>query len=475
MGSSSVKSLLYTIRLVLGNRFSRLLLSRLVSPCPHGRGTKLNHAIDYMVGEGLGPLSLCRVEGWALKFITSLMAMTVKADFEAFKVYAKNPSVRRGLALVLKGIAKYGITVPQKLPAPFLIVWNFTNMCNLRCKHCYQRADRPLPDELTLEEKLRVVDQLDRADVPAIAFSGGEPLIHPDFLPVAREAASRGMYVAVATNGTVITRDYAKKLKEAGVQYVEVSLDSPDPKKHDDFRGAQGSWERAVRGARNCVEEGIATGVAMTLTKANYHEIEEMVDFCEGLGVRRVVFFNFIPTGRGADIASWDLTPDEREEALRTICKLATSRKIEVVSTAPQLARVALQESFGKVTVPTHFSVAADPGTLALAEFIGGCGAGRIYAAVEPNGDVTPCVFMPIKVGSLRERGFEEIWSSSPILLQLRDRDSFEGPCGRCGYRYVCGGCRARAYAYTGRVTAPDPGCINFKLTGSVVPKVSGE
>jgi len=461
----SVKSLLYTTRLVLGNRFSRFLLSRMASPCPHGRGIRLNHALDYVVSEAKAPLSLCRVEGWALKFVTSLMTRVVKADFEAFKSYAKDPSVRKGLVLVLRGIAKYGITVPQKLPAPFLIVWDFTNACNLRCKHCYQNADKPLLDELTLEEKLMVVDQLDRADVPAVAFSGGEPLIHPHFLPVAREVASRGMYVAVATNGTAITRDLAKKLREAGVQYVEVSLDSPNTQKHDEFRGVQGSWERAVRGVRNCVEEGITTGVAMTLTKANFHEIGEMVDLCEDLGVKRVIFFNFIPTGRGADIASWDLTPDEREEALRTIYRLAVSRKIEVVSTAPQLARVALQESSGKVVAPTHFVVGADPGTLALAEFIGGCGAGRIYAAVEPNGDVTPCVFMPIKVGSLREQSFEEIWNTSPVLLRLRDRDSFEEPCGKCGYRYVCGGCRARAYAYTGRVTAPDPGCINFKLT----------
>ncbi len=443
-------------------------MGRMTLDCPHGRGTKLDHALDYMVGEDATPLSLCRVEGWALKFVMWLMARAAKADFEAFKNYAKNPSVRKGLVLVLKGIAKYGITVPQKLPAPFLVVWNFTNMCNLKCKHCYQNADKPLPDELTLEEKLMVIDQLDGAGVPAIAFSGGEPLIHPHILLVVREAVSRGMYVAVATNGTAITRGLARELKEAGVHYVEVSLDSPNPRKHDDFRGVQGSWERALEGLRNCVEEGIATGVAMTLTKANYHEIEEMVDLCEGLGVKRVIFFNFIPTGRGADIANWDLNPDEREEALKTIYRLALSRKIEVVSTAPQLARVALQESCGKVTAPTHFIVGADSGTLALAEFIGGCGAGRIYAAIEPNGDVTPCVFMPIKVGSLRERRFDEIWRTSPIFLQLRDRDSFEEPCGRCSYRYVCGGCRARAYAYMGRVTAPDPGCINFKLAKSL-------
>lgn len=387
---------------------------------------------------------------------------------EIFKEYIKIPSVRRGLALVLEGIAEYGITVPQKLPAPFLVVWNFTNMCNLKCKHCYQRADKSMPDELALNEKIAVVDQLDRAYVAALAFSGGEPLIHPDFFAVARKASSRGMYISVATNGTMITRELARKLKEVGVNYVEISLDSSNPRRHDNFRGVSGAWEKAVRGIRSCVEEGLATGVAVTLTKMNYDEMEEIVDLCEDLGVKRVIFFNFIPTGRGSDIVSWDLTCDEREEALKTIYKLAISRKLEVMSTAPQLARVALQESCGRTVAPTHFAMGSDPGTLALAEFIGGCGAGRIYAAIEPNGDVTPCVFMPIKVGNLRHESFEDLWNKSPIFLKLRERSAFEEPCGRCQYRFVCGGCRARAYAYVGYITGPDPGCINFKLAKSL-------
>ncbi|MEM4576377.1 MAG: radical SAM protein [Candidatus Nezhaarchaeales archaeon] len=460
----SIKNLISAIRLVLGNRLSRFVINRMVSPCPHGHRSKLEHALNYVVGEASIPLSLCKVEGWALKSLISIMTRMMHVDFEVFRNYAKDPSVRRGLTLVLKGIAKYGITVPQKLPAPFLIVWNFTNMCNLKCKHCYQRADRPSPDELTLSEKMGVVNQLDEADVAAIAFSGGEPLIHPDFPVVAHEAASRGMYVSVATNGTMITRELAGKLKELGVKYVEVSLDSVNSRRHDNFRGVPGAWEKAVRGIKSCIEEGLTTGVAMTLTKMNHHEVEDMVDFCEDLGVNRVIFFNFIPTGRGVDITDWDLTPEEREEALKTIYKLARSRKLEVVSTAPQLARVSLQESSGCVVAPTHFSLAADPGILALAEFIGGCGAGRIYSAIEPNGDVVPCVFMPIKVGNLKSERFEDLWNKSSILLRLRNRESFEEPCGKCQYKYVCGGCRARAYAYTNCITGPDPGCINFKL-----------
>jgi len=468
----SVKSLLQVIRLILGNTLSRSFIRHMSSSCPHGRKSKLEHVLEYIAGDAKIPLSSCKVEGLILKSMISMTSRAIRADPDAFREYVKNPSVRRGLALVLKGIAEYGITVPQRLPAPFLVVWNFTNMCNLRCKHCYQKAEKSLPDELTLNEKLAVLDQLDRAYVAAVAFSGGEPLIHPDFLKVAREASLRGMYVSVATNGTMITRELAKKLKEVGVNYVEISLDSSNSRRHDSFRGVSGAWERAVRGIRICVEEGLVTGVATTLTKMNYDEIEDIVDLCEDLGVKRVIFFNFIPTGRGSDIVNWDLTCDEREEALKTIYKLATSRKLEVVSTAPQLARVALQESRGCTVAPTHFAMGSDPGTLALAEFIGGCGAGRIYAAIEPNGDLTPCVFMPIKVGNLRQESFEDLWSKSPIFLKLRDRNAFQEPCGKCQYRFVCGGCRARAYAYTGCITGPDPGCINFKLSTCLESKI---
>ncbi|MDI9619397.1 MAG: radical SAM protein [Candidatus Nezhaarchaeota archaeon] len=464
----NIKGLVQAIRLAAGNRLFRLMIRRTTSECPHGYKSRLEHALNLLVEHDQHLLSLCRLDTYVLKLALSAIVGLMRLDSDAVKDYVRDPAVRRGLALVLRGIAEYGVTKPQRLPAPFLVVWNLTSMCNLKCKHCYQRAEKPLPDELTLQEKLKVIDDLDRAYVAAVAFSGGEPLLHPEFPVVAREAASRGIYVSVATNGTLISRSMAEKLKDLGVRYVEVSLDSANPRKHDSFRGLPGAWEKAVRGIRNCVEVGLTTGVATTLTSLNKHEVEEIVDLCEELGVRRVVFFNFIPVGRGTEISMWDLTPEEREEILKVIYRLATTRKIEVLSTAPQLARVAIQESCGRVVAPTHFAVVADPATVALAEFIGGCGAGRIYAAIEPNGDVVPCVFLPVKVGSLRERSFEDIWATSRLLLCLRNRDDFEEPCCRCSYRYVCGGCRARAYAYLGLVTGPDPGCINIERAAPV-------
>ncbi len=462
------------LQLALGNYASRLVLKSMLRKTPDGRPL-LDRALARYADLEKGPMQLtCRMHSFILELLLKLGMLIVKGNEEEAKEVLRDPPVRRGIELVLRGIAEYGITVPQEMPAPFLIVWNFTNMCNLKCLHCYQRADSPLPDELTLAEKLRVVRELDRAGVASIAFSGGEPLIHPHFLRVAKEAADRGIYVAVATNGTALANmDYVKKIKEAGVRYLEVSIDSSRPEAHDWFRGVKGAWRLSVKGLRNAVELGFSTAMATTLTKMNIDEIGGILDLAEDIGVQRAVFFNFVPTGRGKDIVDMDLDPAEREEVLRRLFKENSRRNLMIVSTAPQYGRVSLQLSGGKEVSPTHFYVGGDPGLEALADFVGGCGAGRIYAGLQPNGDLIPCVFLPIKVGSLRESGFWDLWTKSPLLLKLRDRSQLKGFCGKCPYKYICGGCRARAYAYTGDVMGPDPGCIyNIKVWREIVEKM---
>ncbi len=338
-------------------------------------------------------------------------------------------------------------------------------MCNLRCIHCYQRADRALPDELSLTEKMKLVDELDKLGVAAVALSGGEPTIHPHFLKIIHELSSRGIYTAVATNGMRFAdKDFTLKTIKAGINYVEVSIDSVDPDLHDKFRGVKGCWDLAIKGIKNLVEHDISVGIATTVTKINYKEIHDMVKLAEELGVNRVVFFNFIPVGRGRDIINLDLSPEEREEVLRLIYYEAKRSRVQVVSTAPQLARVAYQLSGGKNVTATHFVAPSDISLKALAEFIGGCGAGRIYMAIQPNGYVTPCVFMPIIVGSIREESLEKIWLHSTVMRDLRNRELLKLPCGECPYKYVCGGCRARAYAYFNDYLQYDPGCLRAKL-----------
>jgi len=452
-------------RIALGNRISRTFLKRLAEKGPEGYRSRLDYILDMLVSDSKkGHASFsCMMDYYFFKFFIGAVIRALHLSREEFESGIKDPTVRRGIELVLRSLLTYGVTVPQKLCAPFVIVWNFTNACNLRCKHCYQNAGpKPLPNELTFEEKLKVLNQLDEMEIPLIAFSGGEPTIHPDFIPMVREATRRGIYVAVATNGLAFASEsFTDKALKAGLKYVEVSLDSTDPKVHDEFRGVKGAWELAVKGIKNVVKHGGAsTGIAMTLTKLNKDQIGDMVRLGEELGVTRVIFFNFIPTGRGKENVDLDLTPEEREEALKWIYRESRRSSVQVVSTAPQLARVSWQMSQGEDVLPTHFTVPRSQTLRSLAEFIGGCGAGRIYAAIQPDGKVTPCVFMPIVVGDLRKQTFKEIWENSEVMLKLRDKDLIKPPCGECPYRYVCGGCRARAYSYYGDYLAPDPGCL---------------
>ncbi|MCC6021317.1 MAG: radical SAM protein [Thermoproteaceae archaeon] len=382
------------------------------------------------------------------------------ADEESIVALLSDPPVRRGIVTALRGVALFGVTTPQRLPAPFFVVWNFTNACNLRCAHCYQNAGAPLRNELSLGEKLRVVRELDETGVAAIALSGGEPTIHDDFWPVLAEINRRGLYSAVATNGIAFaSMEFALRARKAGLRYVEISVDAASPEVHDKFRGVRGAWLKAIRGLENAVRAGLNAALAFTVTRQNVHEADKVLDLAQEIGVRRVVFFNFVPVGRARQNAQLDLSPEEREEFLRHIYVEMRRRKIEIISTAPQYGRVVNQLSGGGDVSPTHFVVASDPVTRELTEFIGGCGAGRVYVAVEPEGTVTPCVFLPRPVGNLRAERFWDVWMH-PFFENFRDRDRLKGFCGRCPYKLLCGGCRARAYGYFGDILAPDPGCI---------------
>ncbi len=379
----------------------------------------------------------------------------------------REPIFRRALVNILEGIAKFGVQRPQTTVAPFLVVWNFTHICNLRCKHCYENSDGTfLPDELTTEEAKKAIDMFEKAGVVAIAFSGGEPLLRKDFFEVARYAADKNFYVTVASNGTLITPEVARKIKEAGVQYIEISFDGFE-KEHDRLRGVPGAWKKACEGIKNCVAAGLDTCAATTVTRYNLKIIPKMVEFVEKeLGANRMIMFNFVPTRRGKEIANADISPDEREELLKFLYSKLTDKtcRLQTLSTAPQYARIAQEFGTGPA-VATHFTNKAAAEALqgkaaALGDFIGGCGAGRLYCGMEPNGDIFPCVFIPIKIGNIREQNIKQIWEKSPELRIIREREKFEG-CGTCKYVYSCGGCRARSYGYFGKLDGPDPGCIN--------------
>ncbi|MEM1674772.1 MAG: radical SAM protein [Candidatus Bathyarchaeia archaeon] len=474
--SSSINTFLSFLENPLLRRFLRFSCTHYFSD----EKSYLEAALEDLAGVGGNGFSLTRlIFSGVIKAAVYLGCMGLNVDKKTVVESLKLPYFRRGLVNVLSGIGIYGVTRPYKVPAPFLVVWNYTNACNLRCKHCYQRADRPSPDELTTDEKLAIIDQLVENNVSMIAFSGGESLVCEDFFKVARYAYERGLYVSIATNGTLLTKENVARLKEAGVAYLEISLDGATEETHDSFRGVKGCFKKTIEGIANSVKAGMFTCIATTATKHNLNEIPKIVNLAKELGVRRVIVFNFIPTGRGKEITQLDLTPAEREDLLKYLYKELASGGIESLSTAPQFSRVCLQQSMIEgtdVLSPTHFAALALHGKARqLTDFLGGCGAGRLYCAIQPNGLVTPCVFMPIVVGDLRRQPLKEIWLNSQVMNDLRDRSKLRGRCGRCEYKYVCGGCRARAYAYHGDYLAPDPGCIRELEEPSIHPILNVE
>jgi len=369
----------------------------------------------------------------------------------------------RGLINTAKAIGHFGLTKPQTFYAPLLVVWNFTQACNLHCLHCYQDARRALLDELTLKEKLRMLDTFKENYVPLQAFSGGEPMLSPDFWEVVERAGAMKFNISIATNGSLLTKEAAKRMRDINVRYVEVSLDSVHPEKHDRFRGASGLWERAVAGIKAALAQrwrGLKVGIASTITRLNFEELEDLIRFAEDLGVDSFFAFNFIPTGRASEIAHLDITPQMRQEMLEILYAHLTRGKINIVSSAPQLGRLCLASGLSGPISTGHYGAGPGINARVLAKYIGGCGAGRVYMALQPNGAVTPCVFMPIEVGNLRHQSLEKLWHNSLVLKILRDRDNRYGHCRICAYKYHCGGCRAKAWARFGDLRAPDPGCI---------------
>ncbi|MCE5328554.1 MAG: radical SAM protein [Planctomycetaceae bacterium] len=405
-----------------------------------------------------------RIKYWLLhRIIDRFRGQT---DMETFrqKLAGHRPTLR-GLVIVARSVGKFGLTVPQKFVAPLFAVWNFTNRCNLACRHCYQDSDHAaLADELTLEEKLALVDQMGRAHMPMLALSGGEPTISPHVIPVLERASSYGMHLTLATNGTTMTPAMAGKLAAAGLRYVEISLDSTDPARHDAFRGQKGMWEKSVAGARVVVATpGLRLGIAMCVHQGNFHEVRDMIAFAEKLGAGCFAHFNFIPVGRGLRMVSGDITPAQREELLAILNEKMQAGGMGVISTAPQLGRVCLAGAAlesGRAAC-SHAGSGSGVKARVVAKYLGGCGAGRTYICIEPNGNVTPCVYLPHRVmGNVREGPLMEIFRTSEFWDILNDRDHRLHHCEVCAFRNYCGGCRARSDAYFGQLHGGDPGCI---------------
>ena len=458
-----------TFKGIADNPLSKLLLKKSLEHCKKDKTSRLEVGLELYFNHREEACLTCLILSKIISFIIDKGSKNFGVSEEDLREIMKDSYWVKGLRSVIQGIALFGVQKPFIPGAPFQVVWNLSRACNMKCAHCYENAGKRDNDELDPKEIIKGIEILNQAGVTSVAFSGGEPSVHPHILNFIRHTRDVGMFPAMATNGyTISKKKVCNKFVDAGLKFIQISVDGVDPYTHDSFRGVTGAWEKAINAVENCVNADIFVEVATTVTEHNYNEIPDLIDFARDLGANWFMIYNFIPTGNGADIVNMDLSPQKRSNLLKKAYKENSKGEMQILSTAPQYAMVAesliSQESS---VIPTHFynPEYSNSTVKQIADFVGGCGAGRFYMSIEPNGDMYPCVFFPheyeLKLGNLLKDNFQDVWTNNKLLKTLRNKEILEGHCGECESKEKCGGCRARAFNYFHDVLAPDPGCVN--------------
>jgi radical SAM protein with 4Fe4S-binding SPASM domain len=377
---------------------------------------------------------------------------------------------------------------------PYVVSWNLTYRCNLACEHCYldaggtpqvgteNFADR---SELGTEECFRVIDEIAAFAPECVTIlTGGEPLLRRDILEIVGRAAERGLWVVVGTNGVRITENVARRLAEAGARGLSLSLDALDPDRHDGFRKVRGAWRNTVEGAEILNRTGLPFIVQTTAGSHNLGELDAIADFAhDRLAAKVWNLYFLVPTGRGQFVS--DITPAQYDDVLASLYRIQRKydrRMLVNAKCAPHYIKTVLEHSVaGTDAIPEAQSASAPswPGSSPIRTYsggAGGCPAGTHYMGIRPNGDVTPCPYLPVFAGTLRNSSLEDLWTSSELFAGIRRRTSLGGRCGECEMNGHCGGCRARAYGMTGDLMSEDPLCSHTpgKFAGSPLLALRG-
>jgi len=362
-----------------------------------------------------------------------------------------------------------------------LLFWEATIKCNLACAHCRRlETNEAVVTDLSTSQAKELIEQLAQLGrtqpmMPALVFSGGEPLCRDDIFELVDYAESFGITPALATNGTMINPVTAQKIAGSGIVRVAVSLDGATDEVHDKLRQLDGSFEQALEGIKQLRKKEIPFQINITLTKHNAGQLEDVYELASSLGAVAVHIFMLVPVGCGQILAETDmLSPQQYEQKLLEICRLASAGQLQLkVTCGPHYERVIRQQGLyqarskeGQVagSVPgrsgydgadqTRKSAFGDSGSSSR-----GCLAGLGVLFVGHQGDVFPCGYLPVNCGNVLKEPLSQIWYNNKDLARMRDSSRLEGKCGVCGYKQVCGGCRGRAYAATGNYMAEEPFC----------------
>jgi len=387
-------------------------------------------------------------------------------------------------------------TMSQELK-PRLIFWEVTKGCNLRCIHCRATAtELSSPLDLPTTKALNLIEQVSQYALPILVLSGGEPLFRADIFQLARHATDRGLRVALATNGTLVTQEIARKIVDAGVRRVSISLDGANAVTHDAFRGIPGAFDAALRGFRNLKELGMSVQINTTIARHNAHELPAVLDLARSIGADALHTFLLVPVGCGVDIAAEQMVPpQEYEEILNWFYDRSQEGDIELKATcAPHYFRVVRQRRAAErraatappvahpnaakengpeigpteMTMPGATGIALHPHNAkaghghpdGMSAVTKGCLAGTGVCFISHVGEVYPCGYLPVMAGDLSKQSFADIWENSSVFQTLRSTESLKGKCGYCEFRNICMGCRARAFAASGDYMDEEPFCI---------------
>lgn len=385
---------------------------------------------------------------------------------------------------------------------PRLIFWELTKGCNLRCIHCRASAtELSSPCDLSTATALGIIDQIAAAAKPILVLSGGEPLYRSDIFQLATYARDKGLRVALATNGTLVTREVARMIVDSGVKRVAISLDGADEVTHDSFRGIPGAFDAALQGLRNLKALGMSVQINMTIARHNAKQLPDVLALARSLGADALHTFLLVPVGCGVDIAAEQMVPpDEYEKMLNWFYDRSLEGGIELKATcAPHYFRVVRQRRVAEQrsaqaarAAAESAKNAADPSHIGAAETLmpggtgillhpqpprhpaghpsghpsdmnamtKGCLAGTGVCFISHQGEVFPCGYLPVIAGDLRRQTFADIWDHAEVFNALRNTENLKGKCGCCEFRNLCMGCRARAYAATGDFLSEEPFCV---------------
>jgi radical SAM protein with 4Fe4S-binding SPASM domain len=377
-------------------------------------------------------------------------------------------------------------TQTSSKPAPplRLLFWETTTGCNLACSHCrrLEVSEELSKNDLTTEQSIAMIRSLPEVGKPILVFSGGEPLKRPDIYELAREASAVGLPTALATNGTLVDEEVARKIVDAGFRRVSISLDGPDAPTHDIFRGA-GAFDQSIAGFKALRAAGMSMQINTTIAKHNFRKLDQTYQLALDLGADALHAFMLVPVGCGMTLDdSVKLSAEEYEQTLHWIYDRSLEGKVHLKATcAPHYFRIMRQrakadgrpmpgrnghghghEAAGHPHAHGGGHPGGHPGATGEADMTAmtkGCLAGQAVCFVSHTGEVFPCGYLPVSSGNVKEHGLPKIWRESHIFADLRGESHLGGKCGACEYNKVCMGCRARAYSEDGDYMAEEPNC----------------